>query len=81
MESGKKAVAALREAEVPHLLAGGLAIWARGGPERDHHLDFPVKPEVAERALEALVADGMKPNGRPRTGSSRPTTTTARPST
>ncbi len=61
----KKAVAALRDAEVPHLLAGGLAIWARGGPERDHDLDFLVKPDDAERALEALVADGMKPERPP----------------
>jgi hypothetical protein len=28
----KKAVAALREAEVPFLLGGSLAVWARGGP-------------------------------------------------
>jgi hypothetical protein len=61
----KKAVAALRDANVPHLLAGGLAIWARGGPERDHDLDFLVKHEDAERALEALVDVGMKPERPP----------------
>ena len=61
----KKAVAALREAEVPYLLGGGLAIWARGGPERDHDLDFLVKEADAERALQALVDAGMRPERPP----------------
>jgi hypothetical protein len=64
-ETLKKAVAAFREAEVPALLGGSLAIWARGGPETKHDLDFMVKPEDAERALEALVAVGMKPEKPP----------------
>jgi hypothetical protein len=61
----KKAVAALREAKVPYLLGGGLAIWARGGPERDHDLDFLVKEEDSQRALQALVDAGMKPERPP----------------
>jgi putative nucleotidyltransferase-like protein len=56
----KKAVAAFREANVPALLAGSLAVWARGGPEPRHDLDFVVKPEDAERALQALESVGMK---------------------
>ncbi len=61
----KKAVAAFREAEVPTLLGGSLAIWARGGPESRHDLDFMVKPEDAERALQVLVDAGMKPERPP----------------
>ena len=61
----KKSVAAFREAEVPALLGGSLAIWARGGPETKHDLDFMVKPEDAERALEALESVGMKPEKPP----------------
>jgi hypothetical protein len=61
----KKSVAALRGAEVPHLLAGGFAIWARGGPERDHDLDFLVKQEDAEQALQALADAGMQPERPP----------------
>jgi Uncharacterised nucleotidyltransferase len=61
----KKTVAALREAKVPYLLGGGLAIWARGGPERDHDLDFLVKEGDGERALQALVDAGMKPERPP----------------
>jgi Uncharacterised nucleotidyltransferase len=60
VETLKKAVAAMREHDVPYLLGGGLAIWARGGPERDHDLDLMVKADDADRALEALVAAGMK---------------------
>jgi hypothetical protein len=61
----KKAAAALREAEIPFLLGGSLASWARGGPETKHDLDFMIKPEDAERALEVLVASGMKPERPP----------------
>jgi Uncharacterised nucleotidyltransferase len=57
----KKAVAALREAEVDFLLGGSLASWARGGPETRHDLDLIVKPDQAERALEALAQKGMRP--------------------
>jgi hypothetical protein len=56
----KKAAAALREAGIPFLLGGSLASWARGGPETTHDLDFMLKPEDAERALEVLCATGMK---------------------
>jgi hypothetical protein len=56
----KKSVAAFREAQVPALLGGSLAVWARGGPETRHDLDFVVKPEDAERALQALVDAGME---------------------
>jgi hypothetical protein len=61
----KKSVAAFREAHVPTLLGGSLAIWARGGPETRHDLDFVVKPEDADRALQALVDAGMKPEKPP----------------
>jgi hypothetical protein len=56
----KKAAAALRDAGVPHVLAGGLASWARGGPQSGHDVDFLVRPEDAERALQALVDAGLR---------------------
>jgi hypothetical protein len=65
IEAMKVASAALRDADVPHLLGGGLAAWARGGPPTEHDVDFFVRPEDAERALEALVAAGMKPERPP----------------
>jgi Uncharacterised nucleotidyltransferase len=64
-ESLKRAAGALREAEVPFLLGGGLAVWAQGGPPTGHDLDFMVKPEDADRALEVLAAAGMRPEKPP----------------
>jgi hypothetical protein len=57
----KKAVAAFERAHIPYLLGGGLAAWARGGSESYKDLDFMVRPEDAERALDALVGEGMRP--------------------
>jgi hypothetical protein len=56
----KLSVAALREAEIPFMLGGSVAAWARGGPEPKKDLDLMVKPEDAERALGALVEAGMR---------------------
>ena len=61
----KKSAGALREAEVPFLLGGGIACWARGGPETDHDVDFLVLPQDADRALETLTARGMRPERPP----------------
>jgi hypothetical protein len=60
LPSLKKAAAALRDAEIPFILAGGIAAWARGGPETDHDVDFVLKPTDADRALEALEDAGMR---------------------
>jgi putative nucleotidyltransferase-like protein len=56
----KRSAAALREADIPFLLGGSLASWARGGPETRHDLDLIVKPADAEKALEALAQAGMR---------------------
>jgi hypothetical protein len=61
----KKGAAALRAADVPFLLGGGLAAWARGGPPTDHDVDFMLREQDAERGLEALVAAGMRPEHPP----------------
>ena len=61
----KRAGAALRDADVPFLLGGSLASWARGGPETRHDLDLMIRPEDAERALAALVDAGMEPEDPP----------------
>jgi predicted nucleotidyltransferase len=56
----KKAAAALRDAEVPFVLGGGLACWARGGARTEHDVDFLIRARDADRALEALEAAGMR---------------------
>lgn len=59
-ESLKRVAGVLREAEVPFLLGGGLAAWAHGGPGTGHDLDVMVRPDDAERALQALGDAGMR---------------------
>src|SRR5688572_7459865 len=59
-ESLKRGAAALRDAGVPFVVGGGLASWARGGPESGHDVDFFVKPEDAEQAWKALGEAGMR---------------------
>jgi predicted nucleotidyltransferase len=60
LETLKQAAAALRDADVRFVLGGGLAIWARGGPETEHDVDFFVKQEDAERAAKALERAGFR---------------------
>jgi hypothetical protein len=56
----KKAAGALRQADIPFMLGGGLAVWARGGPDTDHDLDLMLRPHDAERALDVLAKEGME---------------------
>ncbi|HET9443390.1 MAG TPA: nucleotidyltransferase [Acidimicrobiales bacterium] len=60
VRSAKKAAAALREADVPFILAGGLACWVRGGPPTEHDVDLVVRPADVDHALEALAGAGMR---------------------
>jgi hypothetical protein len=56
----KRSAAALKEADVPFMLGGSLAVFARGGPESCADLDLIVKPEDAQRALDVLLGIGMR---------------------
>ncbi|MFL5864505.1 MAG: nucleotidyltransferase family protein [Solirubrobacteraceae bacterium] len=64
-ETCRIAVAALRDAGVRFALAGSFAAWARGGPQPGKDLDFMVKPQDADAALNALVEAGMRPERPP----------------
>jgi hypothetical protein len=61
----KTAAAALRDAELPFALAGSVACWARGAPQSRNDLDFLVRPQDAEAALQALVDAGLRPERPP----------------
>jgi len=61
----KKAASALRGADVPFLLGGSLASWARGGPESRHDLDLMIKRADVDRALAALTEAGMRADDPP----------------
>jgi hypothetical protein len=56
----KRAAATLRDHGVEFALAGGLAVYARGGPETSHDVDFVLRQEDAERALELLADAGFR---------------------
>jgi predicted nucleotidyltransferase len=67
LEAMKKAGGVLNEAGVPWALGGGLACWARGGPETEHDVDFLIRPEDADRAQQAFADAGL-PTERPPEG-------------
>lgn len=56
----KEAAAALRDAEVPFMLAGGVASWARGGPPTEHDVDLMIKPDDVERTASVLEQAGFR---------------------
>jgi hypothetical protein len=60
VDTMKRAAAALRDAGIPFMLGGGLAAWARGGPETDHDVDFFVQEPDVQRGQEALVDAGFR---------------------
>ena len=61
----RRAVAILRDAQIPFIVGGSLAAWARGGPEVTNDLDLMLRPSDAERALALLVEAGMTPERPP----------------
>ena len=65
LDTLKKCAAVLRDRGIPYMLGGGVAAWARGGPESVHDVDLMVKPADAEAALSALEAIGLRPERPP----------------
>ena len=59
-EALKRVAVALKESGVPFALPGGYAVWARGGPEPDHDVDFLIAAEDVEQAEECLDARGIE---------------------
>ena len=59
LDAMKTAGGILNDAAIPWILGGGLACWARGGPETEHDVDFLIKPDDAEGARNAFAAAGM----------------------
>jgi len=56
----KVAAAVLRDGKIPFALAGGLAVYARGGPPTEHDVDFVIREDDAQRALELLGEAGFR---------------------
>jgi hypothetical protein len=55
----KLVAVALKEGDAPFALTGGYALWARGGPEPDHDVDFIVAEEDAAATAELLAERGF----------------------
>ena len=60
IEAMKGAAGILQQCEIPFVLGGGLAAWARGGPKTEHDVDFMLRPDDAETALDRFEAEGWK---------------------
>jgi Uncharacterised nucleotidyltransferase len=56
----KRVAAALRDHKIGFALAGGLAVYARGGPPTEHDVDLLLAENDAGRAVELLEADGFR---------------------
>ena len=55
----KRVAVVLKRSEIPFALTGGYAVWARGGPEPDHDVDFLVASQDVEHAAAALADEGL----------------------
>ncbi|HYG93412.1 MAG TPA: hypothetical protein VD859_07445 [Nocardioides sp.] len=58
-EALKLVAVTLKHGEAPFALAGSYGLWARGGPEPDHDVDFMVAEEDAARAKDLLSEEGL----------------------
>lgn len=59
-EALKRVAVALKETGLPFALVGGYAVWARGGPESVHDVDFMVAADDAEKVAELLAEKGLR---------------------
>jgi hypothetical protein len=59
-EALKRVAVALKQSGIPFALIGGYAVWARGGPEPAHDVDFMVADEDAAAAAEWLAEEGFQ---------------------
>src|SRR3954453_21748937 len=55
----KRVAAALKQAEIPFALGGSFAVYAHGGHSSDHDVDFLIREQDTERALEVLADAGF----------------------
>lgn len=59
-EALKRVAVTLKASGIPFALIGGYAVWARGGPESEHDVDFMVAEDDAAPAAEWLAKDGFQ---------------------
>jgi hypothetical protein len=59
-EALKSVAVVLKRSDFPFALIGGYAVWARGGPEPDHDVDFMVAADDAAEVADALADAGLR---------------------
>jgi hypothetical protein len=59
-EALKLVAVALKEGDTPFALTGGYALWARGGPEPEHDVDFLIAEDDAPRVEQMLAERGLR---------------------
>ncbi len=55
----KRVAAIFKQADVPFALGGSFAVYAHGGYSSDHDVDFMIREQDVDRALEELTAAGF----------------------
>jgi hypothetical protein len=55
----KRVASVLKQSEIPFALGGSFAVYAHGGHSSDHDVDFLIREQDKERALEELSAVGF----------------------
>jgi hypothetical protein len=56
----KRVASVLKRVDVPFALAGGFAAYARGGTSSDHDVDFLLREQDVDMALDALAQAGFR---------------------
>jgi len=56
----KRVASALKQADIPFALGGSFAVYAHGGHSSDHDVDFLIREQDKDRALEELSAVGFE---------------------
>ncbi|BEL09553.1 hypothetical protein Q0Z83_077440 [Actinoplanes sichuanensis] len=56
----KRVASTLKSADIPFALGGSFAVYARGGYSSDHDVDFLIREQDKERALQELAAVGFE---------------------
>jgi hypothetical protein len=59
-EALKLVAVTLKEGDTPFALTGGYALWARGGPEPEHDVDFMVAESDAPAVMARLAEHGFQ---------------------
>jgi hypothetical protein len=60
LRTAARVARALRSVDVPFVLTGGCAVYARGGPATSHDVDVLIRESDLPAAVGALVAEGMR---------------------